>query len=85
MKEGAYIYNFGRGNSLIAEDLIPALRDGRLGGAFLDVTEEEPLPADSPLWSEANVVITPHSSCVCSEYKAGFVEELVPRLGPWMD
>lgn len=84
LKKGAFIYNFGRGNALVAEDLLPVLHDNHLSGAFLDVTEQEPLPADSPLWSEPDVVITPHSSCVYSEYKQLFIEELIQRLSPWV-
>ena len=43
-------------------DLIAALKDGRIGGAGLDVTDPEPLPADHPLWHAPNVIITPHVS-----------------------
>ena len=43
-------------------DLIAALKDGRVGGAGLDVTDPEPLPADHPLWHAPNVIITPHVS-----------------------
>src|SRR5207249_8167022 len=42
--------------------LVDALRDGKLGGAGLDTFAREPLPADSPLWSLPNVVVTPHAS-----------------------
>lgn len=84
LKKGAFVYNFGRGNSLIADDLLPFIQNGHVAGAFLDVTEEEPLPSDSPLWKDPRVVITPHSSCVCADYKPRFVEELIPRLSPWL-
>ncbi|MBD3649248.1 MAG: D-2-hydroxyacid dehydrogenase [Pseudomonadales bacterium] len=84
LKKGAFVYNFGRGNSLIAEDLLPMIEDGHIAGAFLDVVEQEPLPPDSPLWNEPRVVITPHSSCVCADYKPRFIEELIPRLSPWI-
>lgn len=84
LKKGAFVYNFGRGNSLVAEDLMPLIRQGHIAGAWLDVTEQEPLPRSSPLWKEPNVIITPHSSCVCSEYKSMFVEELIERLAPWV-
>ncbi|HEY7976254.1 MAG TPA: NAD(P)-dependent oxidoreductase, partial [Ktedonobacterales bacterium] len=42
--------------------LLAALREGRLGGAVLDVTAQEPLPADSPLWTAPNIIISPHVS-----------------------
>lgn len=60
MKEGACFYNVGRGTVADQQALIEALQAGRLGGAGLDVFEEEPLPADSPLWSMDNVIVTPH-------------------------
>ena len=78
MQPGAYIYNFGRGNALVAADLIPCLN--RLGGAFLDVTENEPLPATSPLWQQKNVFITPHSSCMYKDYTGLYIEEIVQHL-----
>ncbi|MEM7364890.1 MAG: NAD(P)-dependent oxidoreductase [Pseudomonadota bacterium] len=79
MKGGAFIYNFGRGNSLTTKDLLPQL--DHLGGAFLDVTEEEPLPQDSPLWRQDNVFITPHSSAIFEDYRRLFIEEVCARLG----
>jgi phosphoglycerate dehydrogenase-like enzyme len=42
--------------------LIDALQRGQLGGAYLDVFEQEPLPPESPLWSLPNVYITPHNA-----------------------
>lgn len=62
LKPGAVLVNLGRGSVVDEKAMIQALRSGRLAGAGLDVTEEEPLPADSPLWSMDNVIITPHSS-----------------------
>jgi len=58
----AWLVNIGRGAVVREPDLIAALRDGGLGGAVLDVFEREPLPADSPLWTLENVVVTPHLS-----------------------
>jgi phosphoglycerate dehydrogenase-like enzyme len=62
MKPGAFLVNIGRGTLIDQEALIKALRENRIGGAGLDVTEPEPLPQDSPLWELPNVIITPHAS-----------------------
>ena len=61
-KPGAMFLSVGRGKSTVTDDLIAALESGQLYGAGLDVTDPEPLPADSPLWQMPRVVITPHSS-----------------------
>jgi phosphoglycerate dehydrogenase-like enzyme len=60
MKRGGYLVNIGRGRSVVTADLVEALRAGELAGAGLDVTDPEPLPADSPLWAMDNVILTPH-------------------------
>jgi phosphoglycerate dehydrogenase-like enzyme len=62
MKRGAYLYNVGRGGVVDQDALLAALRSGQLAGAGLDVTEPEPLPAESPLWHEPGVILTAHSS-----------------------
>lgn len=68
MKQGAFIYNVGRGPLIETGPLIDALRSGHLGGAGLDVTDPEPLPADSPLWAMENVIITAHTSGATPRY-----------------
>jgi phosphoglycerate dehydrogenase-like enzyme len=60
VKPGAYFVNIARGEIVDEAALIAALRESRLAGAGLDVTETEPLPADSPLWDLPNVIVTPH-------------------------
>jgi phosphoglycerate dehydrogenase-like enzyme len=62
MKQGAYIYNIGRGTIIDQDVMIELLKSGHLGGAGLDVTTPEPLNPDSPLWDLENVMITGHSS-----------------------
>lgn len=60
MKSTAFFINIGRGRTVDTEALTVALREGRIAGAGLDVTEPEPLPADHDLWGMPNVIITPH-------------------------
>ncbi len=61
MKKGAYLINVARGGIVKTDDLVAALKSGRLAGAGLDVTDPEPLPDDHPLWRLANVAISPHT------------------------
>lgn len=62
MKRGAFFYNIGRGVTVDQEALRNALLSGHLGAAALDVTDPEPLPADHPLWTTPNCLITPHTA-----------------------
>ena len=59
---GAMFLSVGRGESTVTGDLVAALESGHLHSAGLDVTDPEPLPAESPLWAMPNVIITPHTS-----------------------
>jgi glyoxylate/hydroxypyruvate reductase A len=56
------LINAGRGGLQVEADILAALDDGTLGAATLDVFNQEPLPADSPLWTHPNVTITPHNA-----------------------
>lgn len=62
MKPTAFFINIGRGMTTRLDDLVAALRAGEIAGAALDVFEQEPLPADHPLWTLPNVLITPHAA-----------------------
>ena len=62
MRKDAIILNVGRGSVICTEDLCDALENRIIGGAGLDVTEPEPLPAEHKLWDAPGVVITPHIS-----------------------
>ena len=62
VKRGAWLVNVARGRLIDEAALVRALRDGPLGGAVLDTFREEPVPADSPLYDLANVILTPHTA-----------------------
>jgi phosphoglycerate dehydrogenase-like enzyme len=62
MKPTAWLMNISRGGLIDQPALIEALRRPSIGGAYLDVFEPEPLPADHDLWRLPNVILTPHSS-----------------------
>jgi phosphoglycerate dehydrogenase-like enzyme len=62
MKPDAVIVNIGRGSAIDQPALVDALEKKAIGGAFLDVTTPEPLPADHPLWSLPNAHISMHLS-----------------------
>jgi phosphoglycerate dehydrogenase-like enzyme len=62
MKRGAFFINIGRGRTTRLDDLVAALRAGEIAGAALDVFEQEPLPAEHPLWTMPGVLITPHTA-----------------------
>ena len=62
MKRTAFLVNIGRGKTTRLDDLVAALRAGEIAGAGLDVFEEEPLPAEHPLWTLPGVLITPHTA-----------------------
>ena len=62
MRDDAWLVNVARGAHVDTAALVDALREGRIGGAALDVTDPEPLPDDSPLWSLDGCLITPHTA-----------------------
>jgi len=60
LKSGAFVYNIGRGSTIDQNALIAVLESGKIAGAYLDVTDPEPLPPEHPLWKIPNCFITPH-------------------------
>ena len=80
MKPTAYFYNVGRGACVDTAALTQALAAGAIAGAGLDVFEEEPLPADSPLRAMPNVLVTPHASAIAPQYLDLAAEEFAENL-----
>lgn len=83
MRRGAYFYNIGRGPTVDHAALAEALASGHLGGAGLDVTEPEPLPAESPLWQDPNVIITSHTSGMTPKSFERYLPLLTANLQRW--
>ena len=80
MRPSAYLINVARGRVVVEEALIAALRDGRIAGAGLDCFHEEPLPASSPFWDFANVLVTPHAAGETRRYESNVVDVLLENL-----
>ena len=62
LPRGAFLVNVARGGLTDEGAVIAALKSGQLGGAYLDVYEQEPLAADSPLWDSPNAILSPHNA-----------------------
>jgi phosphoglycerate dehydrogenase-like enzyme len=85
LKQGSYLINVGRGGIVDEEALVHAVRTGHLAGAALDVFAQEPLPPDSPLWDEPNILLTAHVAANSHLYEERatqlFLENLRRYLG----
>lgn len=80
MRDDAWLVNVGRGGLVVTDDLVAALRAGRIGGAALDVTDPEPLPDGHPLWSLPNVLITPHTANPPEAHDASLVQRVTENV-----
>ena len=80
MKPSAYLINVARGRVVDEPALIKGLEEGRIAGAGLDCTVEEPLPAASPLWDIPNVLITPHTAGETRKYEDNVIDLLLENL-----
>jgi phosphoglycerate dehydrogenase-like enzyme len=72
MKPGAVIVSVARGSIVDEAALVAALREGRIGGAGLDVAETEPMDRANPLWDLPNVIVSPH---VAGQGSAGYPQQ----------
>jgi phosphoglycerate dehydrogenase-like enzyme len=79
------LVNLGRGALVDEPALLAALDAGRLAGAALDVTREEPLPPESPLWSHPGILLTPHVSGLGPRYWERAVEQFASNLRAWLE
>ena len=84
MKPSAAFINLGRGPTVREADLVAALRSKKLRAMVSDVFEEEPLPADSPLWTMPNVMLTPHIAGVSPRYMDRAMEIIRHNLTVYM-
>jgi glyoxylate/hydroxypyruvate reductase A len=74
LPQGAYVINVARGGHLVEQDLLEALDEGYLSGAFLDVFAQEPLPEDHPFWKHPKIDMSPHIASVSD------ASSVVPQL-----
>ena len=83
LPHGAGIINIARGSIVDEAALIGALQSGQLGGAYLDVVEQEPLAVGSPLWDMPNVILTPHIASVSLGNDARASQMFFSNLEKW--
>ncbi|HEV2089280.1 MAG TPA: D-isomer specific 2-hydroxyacid dehydrogenase family protein [Cryptosporangiaceae bacterium] len=84
MDDDAWLVNVARGAHVVTADLVSALRDGIIGGAALDVTDPEPLPAGHPLWTLDNCIITPHTANTWQMAQPLFAERVGSNVGRYL-
>lgn len=85
MKDGAYFINTARGELVVEEDLVEALKSGKLAGAALDVTRKEPIPVDSPLIGCPNLLMTPHIAGSADDVQACGTYMVIESLMAYVD
>ncbi len=85
MRRTAFLVNIARGSVIVESELIEALQADVIAGALLDVFEREPLPADSPLWTMPNVIVTPHVAGNPTDYAARLFEIFADNLQRFLE
>jgi phosphoglycerate dehydrogenase-like enzyme len=80
LKPGARFYNVGRGTTVDDKALLEALRSGRVGAAYLDVFDPEPLPQDHPFWDAPNCFLTPHTAGGRHDQDEAIVQHFLANL-----
>ena len=85
LPQGAVLINIARGAVVDEEALIDSLQSGHLGGAALDVFDEEPLPVESPLWAMPNVLVSPHSASTSDRENERLTDIFCANLHCYLD
>jgi phosphoglycerate dehydrogenase-like enzyme len=85
MKPTARLVNTSRGPIVVENDLLAALRIGKIAGAGIDVFDQEPLPSDHPFRGQANLLATPHIGYVSRGLYARFYQDTVNNIRQWLD
>jgi phosphoglycerate dehydrogenase-like enzyme len=80
MEPHAWLVNVARGKHIVTDDLVWALQNGVIGGAGLDVTDPEPLPAGHPLWALDNCIITPHAGSTPALSEPGLAKRITENV-----
>lgn len=85
MKKGSLFINSARGELVVEDDLIAALKSGHLGGAAIDVTVKEPIASDCPLLDAPNLLITPHIAGSSDDVQIVGTRMVVEALSAWLE
>ena len=83
MKKDAYFINTSRGEIVVEEDLVAALKSETIAGAALDVTRKEPIPSNSPLIGAPNLIVTPHLGGSSDDVQRQGTEMVIQALWAW--
>lgn len=85
MKPGAFLINTARGGLVDDAALLAALQNGQLGGAGLDVLDQEPPPADHPLLAKSlpNLIVTPHNAWISRDCRQRLLDGVVSNIRQW--
>ena len=85
MRKDAYYVSVGRGGTTVEGELIDALDNDKIAGAFLDVFAVEPLPAESPLWKHSKVMLSPHTSGITDYYNERIINSFLRNFECYRD
>ncbi len=85
MKASAWLLNFGRGQLVVDDDLVAAVREKRIAGAVLDVFRREPLPPGHPFWTTPGILVLPHIGGVHADRDSMVAKLLVENTARFLD